>query len=144
MNFSRSEYCSGGAFPFSRGSSQPRNRIGLLHCRWILFQPSPKGSPRILRCPMVNWQPSSLEEKSRGASVSFWDNSSSTLSWSSSPEMMGKEGGKGKPWGSLFCLFFFLRYFWCGPFFKRLDWICYNIASVLCFGGFLAPRLVGS
>ena len=44
--------------------------------------------------------------------------------------------------------FFFLRFliFWCGPFLNhsiRLHWICYNVASVLCFG-FLAMRHVGS
>ena len=42
------------AFPFSRGSSQPRDPTqgsnpGLLHCRWILYQLSYKGSPRILQ-----------------------------------------------------------------------------------------------
>jgi len=41
------------AFPFSRGSSQPRDRTqgsnpGLPHCRQILFQLSHKGGPRIL------------------------------------------------------------------------------------------------
>ena len=41
------------AFPFSRGSSQPRDwteglNPGLAHCRWILYQLSHKGSPRIL------------------------------------------------------------------------------------------------
>ena len=37
------------AFPFSRGSSQPReSNPGLLHCRWILYQLSLKRSPRIL------------------------------------------------------------------------------------------------
>ena len=40
-------------FPFSRGSSQPRDRTqgsnpGLSHCRWILYQLSHKGSSRIL------------------------------------------------------------------------------------------------
>ena len=42
------------AFLFSRGSSQPRDRMnsGLLHCRWILHQLSHKGSPRILE-----WEP---------------------------------------------------------------------------------------
>ena len=35
--------------PFSKGSSQPRNRTrGLPHCRWILYQLSHKGNPRIL------------------------------------------------------------------------------------------------
>ena len=34
------------AYPFSRGSSQPRNRNqGLLHCRRILYQLSYEGSP---------------------------------------------------------------------------------------------------
>ena len=33
------------AFPFSRGSSQPRlSNPGLSHCRWILYQLSHKGS----------------------------------------------------------------------------------------------------
>ena len=37
------------AFPFSRGSSQPRDQTQVLpHCRWILYQLSHKGSPRIL------------------------------------------------------------------------------------------------
>ena len=35
------------AFPSSRGSSQGWNS-GLLHCRWILYQLSHKGSPGIL------------------------------------------------------------------------------------------------
>ena len=43
------------AFLFSRGSSQPKNQTyvsciaGLPHCRWILYQLSHKGSPRILK-----------------------------------------------------------------------------------------------
>ena len=36
------------AFPFSSVSSQPRSNPGLPHCRWILYQLSHKGSPRIL------------------------------------------------------------------------------------------------
>ena len=36
------------AFPFSRGSSQPRDNAGLLNCRQILYQLSLKRSPRIL------------------------------------------------------------------------------------------------
>ena len=36
------------AFPFSRGSSQPRDRTQVLHIRWNLDQLSHKGSPRIL------------------------------------------------------------------------------------------------
>ena len=36
------------AFPFSRGSSQPRNRTQISLCRQILYQLSHKGSPRIL------------------------------------------------------------------------------------------------
>ena len=36
------------AVPFSRGSSQPRDRTpGLLHCRWILYPLSYKESPRV-------------------------------------------------------------------------------------------------
>ena len=34
--------------PSSRGSSQPRNQTGLLHCRQILNHLSHQGSPRIL------------------------------------------------------------------------------------------------
>ena len=33
--------------PFSRGSSQPRDQTGLLHCRRILYQLSYQGSLRI-------------------------------------------------------------------------------------------------
>ena len=37
------------AFPFTRGSSQPRDQAQASHnCRWILYQLSHKGSPRIL------------------------------------------------------------------------------------------------
>ena len=36
------------AFPFSRGSSQPRGQTQILHCRQILYQLSHKGKPRIL------------------------------------------------------------------------------------------------
>ena len=36
------------AFPFSRVSSQPRLNPGLLHYRWIPYQLSHKGTPRIL------------------------------------------------------------------------------------------------
>ena len=36
-------------FPFSRGSFQPRDQnSGLPPCRWILYQLSHQGSPRIL------------------------------------------------------------------------------------------------
>ena len=35
------------AFPFSRGSSQPRDQTGLPHCRRILYQLSHQGSPEI-------------------------------------------------------------------------------------------------
>ena len=45
MEFSRPEYWSGAAFPFSRGSSQPRDQTQVSHCRWILYQLSHKGSP---------------------------------------------------------------------------------------------------
>ena len=43
MEFSRPEYWSELAFPFSSRSSQPRDC--LLHCRQILYQLSHKGSP---------------------------------------------------------------------------------------------------
>ena len=37
------------AFPFSRGSSQPRDQnLCLPHCRWILYQLRHKENPRIL------------------------------------------------------------------------------------------------
>ena len=36
------------AFPFSRGSYQPRDQTQIPHCRWILYQLSHQGSPRIL------------------------------------------------------------------------------------------------
>ena len=40
---------TGVAFPFSRGSSQPRDQTQTLpHCRQILYQLNHKGSPRIL------------------------------------------------------------------------------------------------
>ena len=50
MEFSRQEYRSGVAVPFSRASYQPRDQTqeskpGLLHCRWILYCLSHQGSP---------------------------------------------------------------------------------------------------
>ena len=43
------------AFPFSRGSSRPRDQTQVSqHCRWILYQLSHQGSPRLLEwvaCP---------------------------------------------------------------------------------------------
>jgi len=46
---------------------------------------------------------------------------------------------------SFLCIFFLMseNIFILPSFFKNLYWICYNIASVLCFG-FLATRHVGS
>ena len=39
------------AFPFSRGSSQPRDWTQVLsHCRWVLYCLSHQRSPRILEC----------------------------------------------------------------------------------------------
>ena len=39
------------AYPFSRGTSRPRNQNwGLLHCRWILYQLSYLGSPMCACC----------------------------------------------------------------------------------------------
>ena len=35
------------AYPFSRGTSRPRNQTGLLHCRQILYQLSYQGSPYV-------------------------------------------------------------------------------------------------
>ena len=34
------------AYPFSSGSSQPRNGTRVLHCRWILYQLSYQGRPK--------------------------------------------------------------------------------------------------
>ena len=40
------------AYPFSSGSSRPRNWTGgLLHCRWFLYQLSYQGSPFINKSP---------------------------------------------------------------------------------------------
>ena len=36
------------AFPFSRGSSEPRDQTQVSHCRRLLYQLSHRGSPRIL------------------------------------------------------------------------------------------------
>ena len=36
------------AFPFSRASFQPRDQTHLPHYRWVLYQLSHKGNPRIL------------------------------------------------------------------------------------------------
>ena len=42
------------AFPFSTQGLNP----GLLHCRWILYQLSHKGSPRILEwVSTIQWKP---------------------------------------------------------------------------------------
>ena len=49
MGFSRPEWLEWVAVPFSRRSSQPRDRTqGLPHRRWILYQLNHQGSPRIL------------------------------------------------------------------------------------------------
>ena len=51
MEFSRPRILEWVAFPFSRGSSQPRHwtqHWGCPHCRWILYQLSHQGRPRIL------------------------------------------------------------------------------------------------
>ena len=43
------------AFPFSRGSSQPVDQTpGLPDSRWILYQLSHKGNPRILEAPITS------------------------------------------------------------------------------------------
>ena len=34
------------AFPFFKGSSQPRDRTRLPHCRWILFPAESQGKPK--------------------------------------------------------------------------------------------------
>ena len=54
------------AFPFSRGSSQPRDpNPGLLHCRWILYQLSHQGSPRILEWVVYPFSSRSSRPKNR-------------------------------------------------------------------------------
>ena len=45
MGFSRQECWSGQAILFSRGSSQPRGKLDLLHCRHILYHLSLWGGP---------------------------------------------------------------------------------------------------
>ena len=54
------------AFPFSRGSSQPRDRTpGLLCCRRILYQLSHKGSPRILEWVAYPFSSGSSQPRNR-------------------------------------------------------------------------------
>ena len=59
MEFSRKEYQSGLAIPFSRGSFQSRDQSNphLLHCRWILYclshsrQNGKESEVRLVLCP---------------------------------------------------------------------------------------------
>ena len=44
------------AFPFSRGSPQPRDWTQVLHCRQILYQLSHKGSPRRTTEEGLKWR----------------------------------------------------------------------------------------
>ena len=48
MEFSRPKYWSGEPFPSPGDLSNPGIKPRSLHCRWILYQLSHKGSPRIL------------------------------------------------------------------------------------------------
>ena len=48
MEFSRPEYWSGWPFPSPGGLPNPGIEPRLPHCRWILYQLSYQGSPRIL------------------------------------------------------------------------------------------------
>ena len=59
------------AFPFSRGSSQPRDQtqVSHIHCRWILYQLSHKGSLRILECVPV---PSPADFPNPGIEPGTW------------------------------------------------------------------------
>jgi len=47
MEFSRPEYWSGKPFPSPEIFSAQGLNLGLLHCRWILYQMSYQGSPYI-------------------------------------------------------------------------------------------------
>ena len=47
MLFSRQEYWSGVAYPFSSRSFQHRNQTSLLHCRRVLYHLSHQGSPGV-------------------------------------------------------------------------------------------------
>ena len=48
MEFSRSEYWSGLLFPSPGDLPNTGIKLSSLHCRWILYQLSHKGSPRIM------------------------------------------------------------------------------------------------
>ena len=48
LGFSRQEYWSGLLFPSPGDLPNPGSNTGLPHCRWILYQLNPKGSPKIL------------------------------------------------------------------------------------------------
>uniref|UniRef100_A0AC11CZI7 Rap1 GTPase-GDP dissociation stimulator 1 n=1 Tax=Ovis aries TaxID=9940 RepID=A0AC11CZI7_SHEEP len=72
------------AILFSRGSSQPRDRTqvsnpGLLHCRWILYQLSRKGSPRILEGITYPVARGSSQPRNRTRVSCIADNLSDTL-----------------------------------------------------------------
>ena len=47
------------AYPFSNGSPYPGIQLTLLHCRWILYQPSYQGSPYYnkvkVNCYKLGW-----------------------------------------------------------------------------------------
>ena len=62
------------------------------------------------------------------------------------PYPLPTNGDKASSWLLVVLGFFFPIYmyiFWCGPFFKSLYWICYNIAFALCFG-FLGQEACGT
>ena len=81
MEFSRPEYWSGEPFPslgiFPTQGSNP----GLLHCRRILYQLYPKGSPRCLADAWISHFPLGVEERPH-----FW--SDSLFSPSLHPQML--------------------------------------------------------
>ena len=57
-----------GSLSFSRGSPQPRDRPGLLHCRQIHYQLSHKGSPRILEWVAYPFSSRSSQPRNRWVS----------------------------------------------------------------------------
>ena len=62
MEFSRPEYCTGYPFPSPGDLPNPRLKP---HCRWILYQLSHKGSPRILEWVAVSFSSGSSRPRNR-------------------------------------------------------------------------------
>ena len=107
---------------------------GLTHCRRIFYHPSHQGSPLGMRCILIKtgilwhrkwsylWNPM----KQNYYTINF---------------ICARSGFYCLIWQVIRNSSFSLIIFYVDHF-KNLYWICYNIASVLCFG-FLALRHVG-